>query len=205
MATYTIDEIAITRTASNIDDNDVFELQIKDGSSDDLKSAKITKLELQKLMNDGATPLRYKALLSNTYTEQISGELVIGKEYVAILNGSDNFSNVGYVSDGVVFEATGTTPTYWGDGSVVYDIEENQPTEIIALLNSIGVDVEVGFLIGVSLGFFFNSDGKFLEDKLFLFPIGALANNVQRVDDERLFLRIGASYNKLPIFFEVYP
>lgn len=64
MATYTIDEIAITRTASNIDDNDVFELQIKDGSSDDLKSAKITKLELQKLMNDGATPLRYKALLS---------------------------------------------------------------------------------------------------------------------------------------------
>ena len=131
--------------------------------------------------------------------------MVICKEYVAILNGDDNFSNVGNVSDGVVFEATGTTPTYWEDGSVVYDIEENQPTEIISLLDSIGVDVEVGFLIGAGLGFFFNSDEKFLEGKLFLFPIAGTPINVQRVDDDRLFLSIGASYNKLPIFFEVYP
>lgn len=52
MATYTIDEIAITRTASNIDDADVFELQIKDGSSDDLKSAKIEFIELFNKITD---------------------------------------------------------------------------------------------------------------------------------------------------------
>lgn len=66
MATFTIDEITLVRTISNIDDNDVFELQIKDGGSDDLKSAKITKAELQKSLNGGW--LIYRALLTQSGT-----------------------------------------------------------------------------------------------------------------------------------------
>jgi len=68
MATYTIDQIGITRTSANIDDNDVFELQIKDGGADDEKSAKITFEELRDAVNGGVTPLIYKALLTQTGT-----------------------------------------------------------------------------------------------------------------------------------------
>lgn len=49
-----------------------------------------------------------------------SGTLVIGKEYiVGQQEPGDNFSNVGYVSDGVPFIATGTTPTTWTNNSTV--------------------------------------------------------------------------------------
>jgi hypothetical protein len=68
MATFTIDQIAITRTSANIDDDDVFELQIKDGGVDDEKSAKITFEELRDAVNGGVTPLVYKATLTQTGT-----------------------------------------------------------------------------------------------------------------------------------------
>jgi hypothetical protein len=49
-----------------------------------------------------------------------SGTLVVGKEYiVGQQEPGDNFSNVGYVSDGVPFVATGTTPTTWTNNSTV--------------------------------------------------------------------------------------
>lgn len=49
------------------------------------------------------------------------GELVIGESYVIeTLNGSDDFSNVGYVSPGVAFVATGTTPNDWTNSSTVF-------------------------------------------------------------------------------------
>jgi hypothetical protein len=66
MATFTIDQIAITRTSANIDDNDVFELQIKDGGVDDEKSAKITREELAKALNGGW--LIYRATMSQSST-----------------------------------------------------------------------------------------------------------------------------------------
>lgn len=119
MATFTIDEIAITRTASNIDDDDVFELQIKDGGSDNLKSAKITKAELVKALN--GEWLIYRALLTQSGTSApsvvvlentLSGTIVwaysaIGR-YIGTLTGAflanttffsatltDGFGNVG--------------------------------------------------------------------------------------------------------------
>jgi hypothetical protein len=48
-------------------------------------------------------------------------ELVVGESYVIeSLNGSDDFSNVGFVSTGVQFVATGTTPTNWSNSTTVF-------------------------------------------------------------------------------------
>ena len=49
------------------------------------------------------------------------GELVIGESYlIAELNGSDDFTNVGFVETGVVFVATDTTPNDWTSSTTVY-------------------------------------------------------------------------------------
>jgi len=56
-----------------------------------------------------------------TGTEQTSGTLVVGKEYILVdwITG-DDFSNIGATNeDGNVFTATGTTPTTWTNSSVV--------------------------------------------------------------------------------------
>lgn len=53
---------------------------------------------------------------------QISGTLTIGQSYVITdYHASDDFSNVGASSNatGVVFTATGTTPTTWSNGSLL--------------------------------------------------------------------------------------
>jgi hypothetical protein len=48
-------------------------------------------------------------------------ELVEGESYVIeSLNGSDDFSNVGFVEVGVPFVATGTTPTNWSNSTTVF-------------------------------------------------------------------------------------
>lgn len=54
-----------------------------------------------------------------------SGVLVAGKSYrIDTLLGTDNFSNVGYVTAGVAFTATGTTPTTWTNSTVVYNLTD---------------------------------------------------------------------------------
>lgn len=52
-----------------------------------------------------------------------SGLLQEDKKYVILkLETGDNFSNVGYVSEGTPFIATGTTPTNWTNSTVVTDV-----------------------------------------------------------------------------------
>lgn len=97
MATYTIDEIAITRTASNIDDDDVFELQIKDGGSDDLKSAKITRSELAKALRKSVI---HKGFLSQGGTNAPTESVKINELGVTV-----TFSYVGV--GGYMITATG--------------------------------------------------------------------------------------------------
>lgn len=70
-----------------------------------------------------------------------SGTLVVGKRYViTTFVAGDNFTNVGAASNatGVIFKATGTTPTTWTNGSTVSEedatykvigIAENSATE----------------------------------------------------------------------------
>ena len=51
---------------------------------------------------------------------QTSGSLITGQDYIIyILNGGDDFTNVGYLTPGVAFTATGTTPTTWTNGTEV--------------------------------------------------------------------------------------
>jgi hypothetical protein len=51
----------------------------------------------------------------------LSNDFVVGQKYVIKeLQSGDDFSNVGYVSDGVEFTSTDTTPTNWSNGTTVY-------------------------------------------------------------------------------------
>jgi hypothetical protein len=55
-----------------------------------------------------------------------SGSLIVGQKYlIHDFNASDDFTNVGAGSNaaGVIFTATGTTPTTWTNSSVLYQIE----------------------------------------------------------------------------------
>jgi hypothetical protein len=55
---------AIERLASTIYDDDLLDVQIMEAGADQYEEARMKVSELRKLMNDGSTPLRYKALLS---------------------------------------------------------------------------------------------------------------------------------------------
>ena len=61
----------------------------------------------------------------------ISGpSLIIGESYVIdSLNGSDDFTNVGFVSTGTTFSATGTTPTDWSNSTNVYALSYGNVAE----------------------------------------------------------------------------
>lgn len=58
-----------------------------------------------------------------------AGSLTIGKQYLIYdYNGSDDFTNVGAASNaqGVIFTATGPTPTEWSGESILYEV--NMPS-----------------------------------------------------------------------------
>lgn len=81
---------------------------------------------LRKISNENKS----KVLRVNITTlddTQTDGNLIVGKKYyIEELASGDDFSNVGYVEDGEIFIATGTTPEIWENGTVVeitgYDI-----------------------------------------------------------------------------------
>lgn len=80
-----------------------------------------------------------KILVSHSMSMLSSGELIIGKSYmIQSLNGNDDFNNIGYVTTGSIFIATGTTPTNWTNATVVIDIEASVPTSIILGNNTLG-------------------------------------------------------------------
>lgn len=77
--------------------------------------------------------LTVEAVISTT-----SGTLEVGKTYVIdTLEVGDDFSNVGYVSEGTPFVATGTTPTTWTNSTEVINNTDSAPT-ITELYNSTG-------------------------------------------------------------------
>lgn len=81
---------------------------------------------------------KYVALLTQTTVSTTSGLLVVGKTYViGTLVAGDNFANVGYVSDGVNFVATATTPTIWANGTVVVNVTDSAPVATV-LENTLG-------------------------------------------------------------------
>lgn len=71
------------------------------------------------------------AVLVNSYNEistvltSVTAPLIIGEQYlIQTVALGDSFSNVGFVSVGAPFTATGTTPTTWSNGTVVYITKE---------------------------------------------------------------------------------
>jgi hypothetical protein len=68
----------------------------------------------------------------NQVISTTSGLLVVGKTYIInTLQSGDDFTNVGYVSDGVDFVATGTTPTNWTNETEVINKTDSQSGVIL--------------------------------------------------------------------------
>ena len=81
-------------------------------------------------------------VLSQTTISSIAGSLIVGHKYIVYqLEAGDDFANVGYVSTGVIFTATGTTPTTWSNGSFVIYCTLSIPTLSTVGTNSLGTIV----------------------------------------------------------------
>lgn len=94
----------------------VYNTAVKEGVCDDYTSGGTTVTE----------ETQRSCIIEDVYTIPgfyTSGSLTIGNRYtIYTLQAGDNFSNLGYVSEGVAFTATGTTPTSWSNGTEVYDV-----------------------------------------------------------------------------------
>jgi len=223
MSTYTIGEIGITRTASNINDADVFELQIKDGGSNNLKSAKITKLELQKIMNDGVTPLRYKALLSQNApiastlnVSMVAGQIwtldiYSGLDMVDPFNGLELISGTIRVAGSkyrsnvdVSYIFTNTQMSY--DGAP-YIVSTDANGDFAPFVNTLGGNPTYGYVIG---SYPFTLTGAFIKEKTY-YKIGQQDNHnlfvINWIDVNTLNIVSGSNdlFYYTPFEIEVYP
>jgi len=126
----------------------------------------------------------YASLLLR-YNEEIltSGSLVIGKTYVipTLING-DNFTNVGYTSEGTPFTASGQFPLIWDGGTEV--LSHNISGSRIFYNNiddeiEISYDYQNGFIIETS-GSVFTTDNLFSE-----------SNFVSYINDKKININTG--------------
>lgn len=154
----------------------------------------------------------YRALLTQVTSEATSGSLIVGHIYViAALNAGDDFANVGYVSEGTPFTATGTTPTDWSNGTTVTDKTVSAPT-VTVLENSFG-----GTLVWTysSAGdYLCTLTSAFTANKTFLRPYNdydagsALGIQLRRTGNNTLQMTTGGVDNYLseyPVEILVYP
>lgn len=97
----------------------------------DLTIPEITPYLVDTYPDDHCAPL-----FGTLYNE---GLLQVGNDYIIYnLQAGDDFGNVGFTTEGEVFEATGTTPTSWVNGTEVIDTFCDTP-ELVSEENSIGV------------------------------------------------------------------
>jgi hypothetical protein len=143
-------------------------------------------------------PLKYKAIVSQTVINLYSGLLVVGQKYIVdVLEAGDDFKNVGYVSVGVIFTATGTTPTNWSNGSSVVDVSESQPVIDNLIFDTLPLTVSWGDDGSGNYKILFQTSGLFLANKTFFTQI-----NLQRISDNLL---VHDSGSFISIEFELYP
>lgn len=96
---------------------------------------------------------------------------IIGKVYrVSTLEPGDDFSNIGYVAEDVLFTATGTTPTAWTSSDVVFE-----DFEAVTHYN----DVDVNFTTDIQKTGLNNTEyflkitnNKFIDNKLYTSGLG---------------------------------
>jgi len=175
----------------------------------------------------------YVALLSQTTTSISPSALTleVGKTYCILdLKVGDDFSNVGYVSNGVPFVATDDTPNVWvipigggggedtgrNDGTIVIDMDDSQPSTIILEDNVSLTDIyvtpifveEEGAVDGGAYYLFiiFEKEGEFLINKTFM---PNTTQGLTRLNDNQLSISIGtgfrvAGFLSTPIEFKIY-
>lgn len=101
----------------------------------------------------------YTANITEQESVATSGTLTIGVLYlIEQLQDGDDFSNVGYVTDGTPFEATGTTPTIWDNSTQVWDVVASTPAAVVC-------DNTIGTITFTYIGqgsYQINSDGLFI-------------------------------------------
>ena len=117
----------------------------------------------------------YTALLTQSFSSQTSGLLIVGHSYkIGEYKLGDDFTNVGASRNaaGVKFMATGTTPTGYDGGSTLIDLTSSAPVATV-LENTIGNIVWSYIGIGVYYGTLSNA---FTVNKTSLFVNNALNN-----------------------------
>jgi hypothetical protein len=162
----------------------------------------------------------YSALVTQTgsYASLTPGpNFIIGRKYVVeqVYNQGteDNFTNIGFVSIGVPFIASGTTPTNWTSNSPVKIITPNVFPTFNVLENTLGITLTSDYGNTFSQ-FRLTSDlPVFLEDKTIIVP-DAFMNNayvaqergVGRLNDTTLILSANplGTYRPYPLEIKVY-
>jgi len=122
----------------------------------------------------------YRAFVTQATSRADNGTLIVGREYLIFtLEAGDDFSNVGYVSDGVTFIATGTTPTVWANGTFAYDVVLSTPTAVV-LKNT----------LGVSANWSYESLGRYRLTAVGAFPTNKTQLVIQAINPYTTFNRL---------------
>lgn len=222
-----IDQIVLVRTAANINNADLFEVQIKDGGSDDQKSAQMSFEELSNAVNGGVTPLRYKALLSQNapVVSTVSGSMIKGQIWtleawsiddtvafnaldVELISGTAGIAGAKYraLSD-QSFTFTITEMSY--DGSP-YVVSTDANGDLNPFVNTIGAIVFTYIVVGGYRGTLIGAFGEFKTD---VFVKRSIAN-ISSITDDNFTIRTYSDFLttpsddmliNTPIEIEVYP
>lgn len=107
----------------------------------------------------------------NAEVASIGTPFIPGKVYrVITLEPGDDFSNIGYVADDVLFIATGATPTSWTASDVVFE-----DFEIVPHFNDIDVNLTTDIQkigAGNTQYFLKITNNKFIENKIYTSGLG---------------------------------
>lgn len=179
------------------------------------------ELNLDLLIQDNSSGANYKSYVAlvtqvGTYPNVIwPGPFVIGNTYIIqFLQSPDDFSNIGYVANGVPFVATGTTPTVWGQfDSQVKEILSSSLPSFEVINNTLGITLTPSYRDTGS--FFLDSNlPVFIANKTFVFPQSTITNDLMgtggfglsRISDSRLCLAGFTVGNTAPftIKIEIY-
>lgn len=130
----------------------------------------------------------YSALLTQTTFSTTSGLLVIGTQYVIeTLQAGDDFTNVGYVSDGVVFTATGTTPTVWTNSTEVIEYIGSNP---VATVQSYSTLTGIIWTRVSGATYYGTKAGAFPVDKtIYLISPTGSSLFINRIDDDTIIIQ----------------
>jgi len=165
---YRIPEIT-KKTAAEITDLSDYSMEIGKESDLNKRSYGLLLSQLAYIIAGAESPVkRYKALLNRTLISTSSGLLVVGKTYlITELNpggmGTDDFTNVGYVTQNIPFVATGTTPTEWLAGTIVYNLTDS-PITATVIQNTYSTTLTWSYPCTIT------STGEFTTNKTFVLP-----------------------------------